>query len=68
MLFQSVRGSGRVVEEKRQVQGVTGVHLTGSGTLHVELGDREAFRIEAEANLIEYLYRGEHIRSRSKSL
>lgn len=49
-----VRGSGRVVEESRDITGFTGVRLTTLGDLHIEVGRREALRINAEDNLIRY--------------
>lgn len=50
-----VRGSGHVVEETRAVSDFAGVELATPGTLHIEVSDREALRIEAEDNLIKYL-------------
>lgn len=50
-----VGGSGRVVEEERQVSGFSEVSLTNSATLYIENGDEEALRIEAEDNLLPYL-------------
>ena len=52
---ETVRGSGNVVEEEREVSGLTGVELTLQGTLYVEVGSDEALRIEAEDNLLEYI-------------
>ena len=51
----AVQGSGKVVEETHAVSGVTGVELATLGTLHIELGDTESLRIEAEDNLMEYI-------------
>lgn len=50
----TVRGSGRVAEEERQVSGITGVELATSGDLTIEVGEGEEFRVEAEENLIPY--------------
>ena len=50
----TVRGSGNVVEETREVSGVTGVNLATIGDLTIEVGDTESLRIEAEDNLMEY--------------
>ena len=52
--FGGVRGSGRLVEEVRQVSDFTGVELATFGDLTIEIGEREELRIEAESNLIEY--------------
>jgi hypothetical protein len=52
---RTVRGSGDVVEETREVSGVTGVNLATIGNLTIEVGDTESLRIEAEDNLMEYL-------------
>lgn len=50
-----IRGSGNVVEEAREVSGVTGVELATLGTLYIEIGEGESLRIEAEDNLLEYI-------------
>ncbi|MBN1581227.1 MAG: DUF2807 domain-containing protein, partial [Anaerolineae bacterium] len=50
-----VRGSGRVVEQERDVSGFDQVALSGQGTLHIEVGRKTALRIEAEDNLMPYL-------------
>lgn len=52
---RTIRGSGDVVEETRAVSGVSGVELATLGTLHIEVGDTESLRIEAEDNLMEHL-------------
>jgi len=54
----TVSGSGNVVEETRTVSGFTGVELATVGTLHIQVGDSESLRIEAEDNLLEYLETG----------
>jgi hypothetical protein len=51
----TVRGSGNVVEETRAVSGFTGVELATVGTLHIQVGNSESLRIEAEDNLMQYL-------------
>lgn len=51
----SVRGSGQVSEEARQVSGITGVKLATVGHLSIELGEEETLRVEAEDNLLEYI-------------
>lgn len=48
----TVRGSGTMAEEMRSVTGITGVMLGTVGTLHVEVGNEESLRIEAEDNII----------------
>jgi len=53
--WRVVRGSGRVVEEEREVSGFTGVALNGVGHLTIERGDTERLRIEAEDNLLPYI-------------
>ena len=52
---RSVRGSGTVVEEWRSVHNFTGTRMGGIGSLHIEQGDSESLRIEAEDNLIPHL-------------
>jgi len=49
--FLPIRGSGRIIEEKREINGVTSIDLT-LGNLHIEQGDTEELRIEAEDNLV----------------
>lgn len=48
----AVRGSGEVVEEEREVSGITGVTFETVGNLYIEEGEEESLRIEAEDNLI----------------
>ena len=52
---QTVRGSGNVVEDSREVSDVSGVALATIGDLEIEVGDSESLRIEAEDNLLEHL-------------
>lgn len=49
------RGSGRVVEEMRDVSGINGVDLATLGDLTIEVGDTESLLIEAEENLMPYI-------------
>ena len=51
---RTVRGSGSVVEENREVSGITGVNLATIGDLIIEVGEKESLRIEAEDNLMEF--------------
>ena len=53
--WRVVQGSGKVVEESREVSGFTSVQLATLGHLTIESGDRESLRIEAEDNLLPYL-------------
>ena len=56
--WQSVRGSGDVVEETREVRGideVRGVSNATIGDLYIEIGDTPSLRIEAEDNLIDHI-------------
>jgi hypothetical protein len=55
---QTVRGSGTVVEENRDVSNLSGVELTMPGTLYITMGSGESFRIEAEDNLLPYIQTG----------
>lgn len=52
--WPGVYGSGRVVEEEREVSGFTGIELATFGNLYIKVGDEEKLRIEAEDNLIPY--------------
>jgi hypothetical protein len=53
--IRTVSGSGKVIEEEREVSGFTGVELATIGNLTIELGERESLHIEAEDNLMQYL-------------
>jgi hypothetical protein len=55
---ETVLGSGNVVEETREVSGVSGVNLATIGDMTIELGNTESLRIEAEENLMDYLETG----------
>jgi hypothetical protein len=50
-----VRGSGKLVTEKRRVKGITEVELATIGRLYIEVGDKEELIIEAEDNILQYL-------------
>ena len=52
---EQVEGSGNVIEESRDVHDFSEVRLTGFGRLHIERGDAESLRIEAEDNLMQYI-------------
>ncbi len=53
--FQTIRGSGTISEQSYEVSHVTGVELATLGTLHVQFGETEQLRVEAEENLLEYI-------------
>lgn len=53
--FNTARGSGVLVTEKRPVSGFQRLELSGIGTLVIEVGSEEALVIEAEDNLLEYI-------------
>lgn len=50
-----VTGSGNVIQEERQLSGVTSVRVANQGDLQIELGDQEKLVIEAEDNLMDYI-------------
>jgi len=52
--LNTIRGSGKVVEEQRPVSGFHAVHVAGTGSVNITLGVQEALTIEAEDNLLEY--------------
>jgi hypothetical protein len=52
---QTVRGSGQIETQERAVNPFTRIDFAGLGNLEIELGDRQALRIEAEKNLLPYL-------------
>ncbi|MFL7840321.1 MAG: head GIN domain-containing protein [Candidatus Promineifilaceae bacterium] len=53
--LRSVRGTGDMASEEREVTDFSAVDLAGIGTVVVEFGDEAALRIEAEENLMPYL-------------
>ncbi len=55
---REIRGSGNVIEESREVSGITGVELATIGTLHIETGETESLLVEAEDNLLEHIQTG----------
>ncbi len=52
---ETVRGSGTVVTEEREVEGFSEIRLEGSGDVTVEMGGRESLTIEADDNLLELI-------------
>ncbi len=55
LVVRTVRGSGDLVEETRQVSDFTGVELASLGNLSIAVGETESLRIEAEDNLLKYI-------------
>jgi hypothetical protein len=53
--LRTVRGTGDIVSEEREVGRFSAVDLAGVGTVIVDFGEKEALRIEAEGNLLPYL-------------
>ncbi len=53
--FRTVKGSGDVTSEEREVSSFSELEFSGVGDVYIELGDVEALRIEAEDNLLEYI-------------
>lgn len=52
---ERITGTGPLVEQDRDVEGVTGVELATLGTLHISLGSTTSLRVEAQDNLMEYI-------------
>lgn len=52
---ETITGSGPVVEQNRDVSGISRVELATTGTLHIAMGDVTSLRIEAQDNLMEYI-------------
>lgn len=50
--WRTVRGSGNVISETRQVSQFDQVTVSGSGELFLEQGDEESLAIEADDNLL----------------
>jgi hypothetical protein len=53
--LRTVRGTGDIASEEREVGDFSAVNLGGIGTVVVDFGSKEALRIEAESNLLPYL-------------
>lgn len=53
--IEQVEGSGNVIEETRDVRDFSRVRLAGFGRLHIERGETESLRIEAEDNFMQYI-------------
>ena len=51
----SIRGSGNLASERREIGEVSRVELQGTGDLEVRFGDNYALEITADDNLLEYL-------------
>jgi len=52
---EKVEGSGNVIEETRTVRDFSRVRLAGFGRLHIQHGQTESLRIEAEDNFMQYI-------------
>lgn len=53
--LRTVRGTGDMVSEEREISGFTAMDFAGIGTVIIELGEEEALRIEGEDNLLQYI-------------
>jgi len=53
--LRTIRGTGDMTAESREVSDFTAVNLASIGNVIVDYGEREALRIEAEENLLPYL-------------
>jgi len=51
----SIRGSGTVISEARQVQDFTGIQLMGSGKVVIEQSDKESLSVRTDDNLLEHI-------------
>ena len=49
---RSLRGSGDVITETRQVSNFTRIELDGSGDVEIVFGNKESITIEAEDNIM----------------
>ncbi|HYK91019.1 MAG TPA: head GIN domain-containing protein [Acidobacteriota bacterium] len=49
---ERVRGSGKVIQEKRDVRGFSGVKLASVGDLSIRQGNQESLTVEAEDNIL----------------
>jgi hypothetical protein len=51
---KTIRGSGKVIEESREVSGFNRVDMAAIGTLRLKQGNQEGLRIKVEDNLLRY--------------
>lgn len=51
----SIRGSGTVISESREVKDFTSIELIGSGKLLIEQSDKESLSIKTDDNLMEHI-------------
>ena len=54
-VLRTIRGTGDMTAETREVSDFTAVNLASIGNVIVDYGEREGLRIEAEENLLPYL-------------
>ncbi len=55
LLGQRIHGSGKVIQENRDVRGFRAVDFGGSGDLNVQQGNEESLSIQADDNLLPYI-------------
>lgn len=53
--LRTVRGSGEMASEQREVSDFKAVAFSGVGTILIELGEDESLRVEGEDNLLQYV-------------
>jgi hypothetical protein len=52
---ERIRGSGKIIHEKREVRGFSEVSFGGSGELNLRQGNEESLSIEADDNVLPYI-------------
>jgi hypothetical protein len=52
---RTIRGSGKVITEERDVSGFDSVTLSGYGRVIITQGDEEALTVETDDNLMQYI-------------
>ena len=53
--LRTVRGSGDMASEEREISDFSAVDFAGIGTVLIELGQEETLRIDGEDNLLQYV-------------
>lgn len=51
----TIKGSGNVITESREVSGFNRINISGSGDVLVRQGDTEALQIETDDNIMKYI-------------
>ncbi len=54
-IWQNLQGSGKIINQSRDVSGFNQISVDGSSTLIITQGDKESLTVEADDNLMPYI-------------